>query len=277
MLIRWVLVLLAAANLGFFAWSQGWLGGLLPRPEDQREPERLERQVEPQRIRLGGAEVQLIEPGGRAVAAAEGGAAPATPAPAPPPPAPPASAVAAAPAPEVPADPAPAPAPAPAPVPAAAVATVCLEAGAYTEAELARLEPALQRALPQGSWRVQSQERPSAYVVYSGRYPNREALERRQEELRQLRIEHIELRSPPELAMGLSLGRFRQQANAEQHLQDLEKRGVRNARVVPLGPPITVYRVQLPAADEALQQRAAGLGRRLLIGREFERCAAPQR
>ncbi|WP_119155918.1 hypothetical protein [Caldimonas tepidiphila] len=281
-MLRWLLAVLLAANLGFLAWSQGWLGALLPGPDDQREPERLERQVQPELIRLGKAQLRVVEPGRSATPApaASQPARSAAPASAPAG-AVAASAVAASAAPPAPA-PASVPAPAPA-VPAVAAAaparadTACFEAGFYSEAELARLEPALQRALPAGSWRVQDSERPSGWVVYTGRYPNREALLRRQDELRQLRVEFIEMRSPPELAMGLSLGRFRQRENAERHLEDMEKRGVRNARVVPVGPPVTVYRVQVPAADAALRQRLADLPSRLLIGREFEPCTGTAR
>ncbi len=53
MKLRAFVVLLVLANLGFFAWTQGWLAavvGLGPRAE--REPERLARQVQPQRVRI---------------------------------------------------------------------------------------------------------------------------------------------------------------------------------------------------------------------------------
>src|SRR6185295_14294672 len=51
-------LLLALANLVFFAWQQGVFGGL---PEAGREPERVNRQVEPERIQvLTQAEVQAL-------------------------------------------------------------------------------------------------------------------------------------------------------------------------------------------------------------------------
>lgn len=47
-----LVVLLLAANLGWLAWSQGWLRPLGLAPRLQAEPERLRRQVQPEAIRL---------------------------------------------------------------------------------------------------------------------------------------------------------------------------------------------------------------------------------
>lgn len=55
-MLRWLVVLMLLANLGFWAWSQGHLaglaGGLLPPPDAGREPGRLQQQVSPERIEL---------------------------------------------------------------------------------------------------------------------------------------------------------------------------------------------------------------------------------
>ena len=46
----WVLVLLAA-NLAFFVWTQGWVSPWLPAPwQGQREPQRVFEQVNPERV-----------------------------------------------------------------------------------------------------------------------------------------------------------------------------------------------------------------------------------
>jgi hypothetical protein len=57
--MRVVLIVLLVANLGFFAWTQGWLDGVVGvRADGGREPERLARQVHPELIRtLSPAEV----------------------------------------------------------------------------------------------------------------------------------------------------------------------------------------------------------------------------
>ena len=47
-----LVVLLLAANLAWFAWSQGWLRGVGMGPTVQTEPERLERQVRPEALEV---------------------------------------------------------------------------------------------------------------------------------------------------------------------------------------------------------------------------------
>jgi hypothetical protein len=52
-MLRTLVALLLAANLGFYAWTQGWLDPIVGSPsQGEREPERLKRQVHPERVRL---------------------------------------------------------------------------------------------------------------------------------------------------------------------------------------------------------------------------------
>lgn len=55
-MLRLVVLLLLVANAGFWAWRQGWMeplhGVIGARPQGEREPERLARQVQPDAIRL---------------------------------------------------------------------------------------------------------------------------------------------------------------------------------------------------------------------------------
>lgn len=57
-MLRSIVALLIVANLGFFAWSQGWLSPWLLAPiandAGQREPQRLQAQINPQAIRIAG-------------------------------------------------------------------------------------------------------------------------------------------------------------------------------------------------------------------------------
>lgn len=51
--MRAIVALLLLANLAFFAWTQGWLGGFAgAAPGGDREPERLARQVHPEVVRV---------------------------------------------------------------------------------------------------------------------------------------------------------------------------------------------------------------------------------
>jgi hypothetical protein len=52
-MLRALVLALLLANLGFYAWSQGWLDSIVGvRADGQREPERLARQVRPETIRV---------------------------------------------------------------------------------------------------------------------------------------------------------------------------------------------------------------------------------
>lgn len=66
-MLRGLVVLLLVANLAFFAWSRGWLDGVVgARATGDREPDRLARQVRPDAV-------TLVPPGSRRV---DGGAVP---------------------------------------------------------------------------------------------------------------------------------------------------------------------------------------------------------
>lgn len=52
-MMRALVLVLLVANLGYFAWAQGWLDGVTgSRATGDREPERLARQVNPDAVRL---------------------------------------------------------------------------------------------------------------------------------------------------------------------------------------------------------------------------------
>lgn len=51
-MLRLILVLVIVANVLFLAWSQHWLAPLGLVPSTQSEPERLQRQINPEMIRL---------------------------------------------------------------------------------------------------------------------------------------------------------------------------------------------------------------------------------
>ena len=132
-----LVVLLLAANLGWLAWSQGWLRPLGLAPRLQAEPERLRRQVQPEAIRLRPlehAEAPAREPPARTASAA----APATPD------APPAPASAAAPAP-----------------------TACLQIGTFDATQIEAVRRAA-ASLPAGSWRVDPVQLPGRWMLYVG-------------------------------------------------------------------------------------------------------------
>jgi hypothetical protein len=163
--------------------------------------------------------------------------------------------------------------------PASAVAAseapaACLEAGPYTPAQIAAAEGVLQTVLPPGSWVNAKTETPAVWVVYMGKYPNREALQKKADELKRLKISHEEVRNNPELEDGLALGRYDNRAAAEKALADVAQKGVRTARVATLSQATVTHTLRVDRADTTLQSRLSGLRAEALLGKSFVPCAA---
>jgi hypothetical protein len=212
--LRTLVALLLAANLGFYAWTQGWLDPLVgASSQGEREPERLQHQVHPERVRLLPARAAAASAASAASTVAE-----------------------------------------------AAPATECLEAGPYADAELAAAESALRAAgVPAGRWAQSAIERPGVWLVYMGRFPDREGQQRKAAELQRMRVSFEEVHGAPQLEPGLSLGRFEDRAAADGALAQFTQRGVHTARVVALTPPRQMHLLRVDQADAALQAQLLGL------------------
>jgi len=217
-MLRLLVLALVLANLGFYAWTQGMLDGVVGmRAHGDREPDRLARQVRPEIIRV-------LPPGAAVATLTE-------------------------------------------------AAPACLEAGPYTPAQIGAAEGVLQTVLPAGSWINVKTETPAVWIVYMGKYANREALQKKVDELKRLRIAFEEVRNTsPELDDGLALGRYDSRAAAEKALNDVALRGVRTARVAQLAPAATVHSLRVERADATLQSRLAGVRAEALLGKPFAAC-----
>lgn len=248
-MLRLLVVLLLLANGGYYAWSQGLLRPWGLAPSTQAEPERLQRQLQPQALRL----------------------LPAASAPAQPPSAPPAPASEAAP------EPATAPATAPvaaAPVSATAAApapaqgpTQCLQAGSFDERQAQALRQAL-AAWPAGSWELAASTQSGRWMVYMGRFPDVDVVDKKRVELRALNIAFD--RPGAALEPGLSLGRYSSEERAEAALKDLARQGVRTARVVQERAEARLFQLQLGHATPAQRRQAQELP---LAGKALKPCA----
>ncbi len=253
-LVLWLLL----ANLGYLAWSQGWLVALGPwaAPTAQREPHRLLQQIDP-----GG--ITLLPSGSAGAAspptsAAEGGAPADT--------ATPDAAASAADNPTAPASGSAASASAASAASAEAPASVslaqplpneprqCVQFGALTERQADALKPVLAQVLPPEAWALERSVQPARWVVYIGRLPNAETLVSRRAELRQLGVAYRDV-SVPGLPPGLALGTYSNEASAQQALRDVTRTGVKGARVAEERTEVTLYMARLPKVTAA--QRAA--------------------
>lgn len=153
----------------------------------------------------------------------------------------------------------------------AARASHCLQAGPFSNGEAEAAERTLRDAgIPPAAWQAIRSEVPGAYMVYMGRYGDRELLQRKRDEVRRMHLEVEELRSPAELTPGLNLGRFDGKPAADAALARMVQRGVRTARVIMLRPAQNQTLLRLPAADGSLRARLAAL--RLPSGPGFGGC-----
>lgn len=278
-MLRWAITLLVLANIGYFAWVQGYLDGLGLAPVEQREPQRLTAQVAPEVLRL------LNGPKGTPEADNTSPAAPTSPVTAP------ASAASSAPlaansgsataavAPAAPVVGSPPPKPAaPASVvtPAPAVASneprACWLAAGFTEAqtELLRAELAL-LGLPAGHWQLSETRSGGRWIVYMGRYDNTEQVERKKAELRGLGVQFREITATG-LAPGLALGTYSTEAAARQALQKTEQDGVRTAKVAQERAESVSFTLRLPAITAAQRVAVDGL-RDAMAGKALRRCS----
>jgi hypothetical protein len=220
-MLRALVVVLLLANALVAAWSLGALDGLLGRkPNAEREPERLQRQVNPELVKL-------LPPAG-ASAPGMGASQPSS--------------------------------AASSPLVAAAVAAdVCLEAGPFAAAALAGAEKALLAAgFAAGSWTTSAAAPKGVYLIYMGRYEDDEALQRKLEELKRRRIEAHPVRQA-ELQPGIEVQRFDDKDEAEAALARLSQRGLRTARVLTLVPPQPQLMLRLAEAEPSRTDALATL------------------
>lgn len=273
-MLRPLVVMLLAANIGFWAWSQGALDSLTGVPHDSdREPQRLAAQIAPERLEILRTELPASAASAASAAHGAASAASAASATAAAAASSAASTVAAASAPPAEASaaaltpPTAAPVPPPAPVP-----TVCLEAGPFNAAEWRTAQVALRRVLDDSSWTLTSREKAGTWMVYVGPYKSREIMARRADQLRQLEIAFEEARDlPDEYIPGFVFGRYGVEADARALQTRLTSQKIRYVRVVPLVRPAVSHTVRIPKADPAMRARLAALKPRL-SGNAFEPC-----
>ena len=129
----------------------------------------------------------------------------------------------------------------------------CLQIGVFTEQQARALRPRL-RSLPADSWSFESSGDSVRWIIYMGKYINKEAMNRKRVKLKQLGLS-FEPPVSPRLNPGLSLGSFSSKAEAETALEQMNQRGIRSAKVVLERPELPSLWLRLPAADASIQTR----------------------
>jgi len=220
-MLKFLFWLLLAANGVLFALHQGYLGG---GDASRREPARLARQLNPDKL-------TLIDESRARAAAAPLFAAPAAEA---------APAATSAPAPEAAAPTAdsatapPAAMPSATP-PATSAVTACVEIGDFGAADgqrfAARLDELGLRAQA-GTRQVGDGAEAASYMVYLAPPPDHAALEAKLAELRQQGVRDFYVLPPSAAPAGaISLGVFKSEEAARTQLAGVQKKGVRGARI----------------------------------------------
>lgn len=162
------------------------------------------------------------------------------------------------------------PSPAPSPTPTTTAetvgeATTCHAVAGLSPAQASAVTTALSGAgLENNPWALDEAVLPERWIVYVGKFPSADLLNRKKTELRSLRVEFRDVNAPA-LQPGLALGTYSTEAAAQTALQELGRSGVRSAKVIKEREEQRSVTVRLPALTEAervridpLVQQAAG-------------------
>lgn len=249
----WVLILANAALLGY---QRGYFEAWLP---SGHEPSRASRQLNADKIKLVSAPAAPAPASEATPAAAPAAQAPAT-------------ADAEKPAAEAAPEPAaPVAAATPAPEKKKPVLVACTEIGNFSAEEAKRFGAQL-AALPFAN-RVE--QRPvrevTSHIVYIPPQADREAAEKKAEELRGLGIQDFFIiQDNSSLRWGISLGVFKTEEAARTHLANLSQKGVRTARVGERSASLVAFRVRdLEPEQKAVLERVKAR----FPKQEIRRCA----
>lgn len=218
--MKLVFMLLVLANLALFAWQQGVFGRL---PETGREPERLGRQIEPERIRvLLPEEVERLKERARQL--------------------PPALAAAGT------------------MVADLDAGRACVELGDFGTEAAAAVRPQLEALQPGEPLSEIPAELPGWYRVYIPPFRTKALADRAAADIRKLGVDDLLVvvdDSP--LRYAVMLGAFRDEASARQHLSALEKRGVKGARVSDTPSTLPATRFRISGVDRRLLEQLTAI------------------
>lgn len=263
-MLRIVFLLLVLGNAGYYLWSHGYLAAMGLVPETQSEPQRLQEQIKPDALVLqppAAAPAPSVEP-----ARTESSEAPAvdddTPAPRPD------AATDTKPEarPEAKADDA---RPARDSKTAAKEPETCYQASGIEEAQADSIRRAL-AGKPRSDWELVANHQGGRWMVYMGKFPDAEFMDRKRGELRLMNIDFD--RAGGSFEPGLSLGRFSTEEAAQRQLAAFARQGVRTARVVQERPDVTTYALRLPKATPTLRNEVAALAGKNLVPKAWQAC-----
>lgn len=161
--------------------------------------------------------------------------------------------------------------PSPTPTTTAAEATACHAVAGLNPAQATAVTTALGGAgLDDKQWTMDESVLPERWIVYVGKFPSTDLLNRKKTELRSLRVEFRDVNAPA-LQPGLALGTYSTEAAAQTALQELGRSGVRSAKVTKEREEQRSVTVRLPALSEAERVRVEPLVQQA-VGKPLAAC-----
>jgi cell division protein FtsN len=145
----------------------------------------------------------------------------------------------------------------------------CLQSTLLTAAQADSLRQAL-ASWPNGSWQLAESVQAGRWLIYMGKYPNAEAVEKKKAELRELGITPQALRVES-MQPGISLGSYDSKRAANVAMEGYVKRGLRTGVVVEESPERKGQVLKLPAVDDSLRPQLDAL-RSTLGEAQLARC-----
>ena len=261
-MLRIVFLLLLLGNAGYYMWSHGYLASMGLAPEVQSEPQRLQDQIKPDALVLQKPNEAAAEPEAAEPPAAE----PVTDDRKPEPEVedkPEAK-------PEVAEKPEKAEKPEPVAAKEVKEPENCYQASGIEEKQAETIRRALATAKLKSDWDLVASHQNGRWMVYMGKFPDAEFLDRKRGELRLMNIDFD--RAGGNLEPGLSLGRFSTEEAAQRQLATFTRQGVRTARVVQERPEVTTYALRLPKATPTFRNEVATLAGKNLLPKALQAC-----
>ena len=149
--------------------------------------------------------------------------------------------------------------------------TRCLTTGVFALPAAKNLAAQAQEVLPAGSWTMQDINTPGQWMIYMGRYPDNEAVERKKIELRRLRI-NSDFPISASYLPGISLGLFSNYEQAQEAQKQVMAKGARSARLITEVEPVLGQQLRIEQADAAIEEQLQKL-RPALNGLGFQPCS----
>jgi hypothetical protein len=134
----------------------------------------------------------------------------------------------------------------------------CLLAGPLDDGQVSAARRVLEPNWPANSWQMQTVQIAPRWIIYMGKYANAELQAKKRAELQSMKLQLQPLQNQA-LEIGLSLGGFSTQAEANAELARLSLRGIRTAHVVQELQGGNATQLKLPAVNETLKARVVEL------------------